>query len=32
MSHRRLIHTDVMVAAEAEELFPYELGAVVGDD
>jgi hypothetical protein len=32
MSHRRPIHTDVMIAAEAEELFFYELGAVVGDD
>jgi hypothetical protein len=32
MNHHRPIYTDVMVAAEAEELFPCELGVIVGDD
>jgi hypothetical protein len=30
--HCRPIDTNVMVAAEVEELLPCELGAVVGDD
>jgi hypothetical protein len=32
MSHRRSVYTDVMVAAEAKELFSCELGVVVSDD
>jgi hypothetical protein len=32
MGHSRPIHTNVMVAAEAQELFPHELGAIVYDN
>jgi hypothetical protein len=32
MSHCWPIYPDLMVAAEAKELLPCELGAIVGDD
>jgi hypothetical protein len=32
VSYAGLVHTDVVVLAEVQELLPSELGAIVGDD